>query len=47
MLKQWIQNPIIEEIITDNLVLKFGEAIVENEKALATLLQGLNVRLPG
>lgn len=47
MLKQWIQTPIIEEVLTDIIILKAGEAIVENEKVLATMLQGVNIRLPG
>lgn len=47
MFKQWIQHPIIEELLSDDEVLKTGESIVECEKTLATMLQSSNIRLPG
>lgn len=47
MLKQWIQQPIISNMISDDNILLVGESIVECEKALATQFQSSNIRLPG
>uniref|UniRef100_A0A913HYF7 DHC_N2 domain-containing protein n=1 Tax=Strongyloides stercoralis TaxID=6248 RepID=A0A913HYF7_STRER len=47
MLKQWFENYDIMEFITDDILLKLGEKIIESEKGLATQEQANNIRLPG
>ncbi|KAI6200995.1 hypothetical protein M3Y96_00793900 [Aphelenchoides besseyi] len=47
MLKQWLQRPVIGNLLSDTMVIKMAEKMVESEKALATLVQSSNIRLPG
>ncbi|KAI6241729.1 Dynein heavy chain, cytoplasmic [Aphelenchoides fujianensis] len=47
MLKQWLQRPVIGDLLSDTVVIKMAEKMVESEKALATLVQSSNIRLPG
>uniref|UniRef100_A0A0N5CEA2 DHC_N2 domain-containing protein n=1 Tax=Strongyloides papillosus TaxID=174720 RepID=A0A0N5CEA2_STREA len=47
MIKQWFETYDIMEFITDDILLKLGEKIVESEKGLATQEQANNIRLPG
>lgn len=47
LLKQWIQQPIIDGLLTDDMILKHGENIVDSERSLAALIQSANIRLPG
>ncbi|CEF68276.1 Dynein heavy chain, domain-2 and P-loop containing nucleoside triphosphate hydrolase domain-containing protein [Strongyloides ratti] len=47
MLKQWFETYDIMEFITDDILLKLGEKIIESEKGLATQEQANNIRLPG
>ena len=47
MLRSWLQRPTIGDLLSDTIVIKMAEKMVESEKTLATLLQSANVRLPG
>uniref|UniRef100_F1KQC4 Dynein heavy chain 1, axonemal n=1 Tax=Ascaris suum TaxID=6253 RepID=F1KQC4_ASCSU len=47
MLKQWLQQPIAGEMVTDETIVSNGERIIEHEKMLATAMQTSNIRLPG
>ncbi|CAD5220685.1 unnamed protein product [Bursaphelenchus xylophilus] len=47
MLKQWLQGPIIADLLNDTVVIKMAEKMIESEKTLATLVQSSNIRLPG
>uniref|UniRef100_A0A915AMT6 Dynein heavy chain coiled coil stalk domain-containing protein n=1 Tax=Parascaris univalens TaxID=6257 RepID=A0A915AMT6_PARUN len=47
MLKQWLQQPIASEMVTDEMIVSTGERIIEHEKMLSTAMQASNIRLPG
>ncbi|CAD5214708.1 unnamed protein product [Bursaphelenchus okinawaensis] len=47
MLKQWLQNPVVGNLMSDTIVIKMAEKMIESEKTLATLVQSSNIRLPG
>uniref|UniRef100_A0A0N4ZFA2 Dynein heavy chain n=1 Tax=Parastrongyloides trichosuri TaxID=131310 RepID=A0A0N4ZFA2_PARTI len=47
MIKQWFESYDIMEFLSEDMLLKLGEKIVEAEKGLATQEQGSNIRLPG
>ncbi|VDM40391.1 unnamed protein product [Toxocara canis] len=47
MLKQWLQQPVASEMVTDETILSASERIVEHEKMLATAMQTSSIRLPG
>ena len=46
-LKQWLQNPKLDGLLSDDMILKHGEQIIDCERTLATLVQSSNIRLPG
>ncbi|KAE9555534.1 hypothetical protein FO519_001302 [Halicephalobus sp. NKZ332] len=46
-LKQWLQNPRLDGLLEDDVILKHGEKIIDCERTLATLVQSSNIRLPG
>jgi hypothetical protein len=47
MLKQWLQRPVVKDLLSDTLLIKMAEKIIESEKTLATMVQSSNIRLPG
>jgi hypothetical protein len=47
MLKQWLQRPVIDDLLSDTVIIKMAEKMIESEKTLATLVQSSNIRLPG
>lgn len=47
MFKQWLQEPKLDGLLSDDIIMKQGEHIVDCERTLATLVQSSNVRLPG
>lgn len=47
MLKQWLQNPVVGDFLSDTVLIKMAEKMIESEKALATVVQSSNIRLPG
>ncbi|KAI6176567.1 hypothetical protein M3Y97_00812100 [Aphelenchoides bicaudatus] len=47
MLKQWLQRPVIGDLLSDTVIIKMAEKMIESEKTLATLVQSSNIRLPG
>lgn len=47
MLKLWLQEPKLDGLLTDDVIMKQGEHIVDCERTLATMIQSSNVRLPG
>lgn len=47
MLKQWLQKPVVGDLLSDTVLIKMAEKMIESEKTLATLVQSSNIRLPG
>lgn len=47
MLKHWLLNPTLDGLISDDIILKHGEQIIDCERTLATMMQSANIRLPG